>query len=70
MLTKTVSIHDAKANLMELIELALQRDEIIITEADKPPVRLTSVSEPLPSRVAGLNKGEIWVSDDFDEPLF
>jgi antitoxin (DNA-binding transcriptional repressor) of toxin-antitoxin stability system len=69
MLTKTVNIQDAETNLMELIKLALQGDEIIITEADKPLVRLTPVAEPLPPRVAGLNKGEIWVSDDFDEPL-
>jgi hypothetical protein len=27
------------------------------------------VSPPQKSRTAGLNKGKIWVSDDFDEPL-
>lgn len=69
MLTKTVSIHEAETNLMELIKLVLQGDEIIIIEADKPLVRLPPVSEPVPPRVAGLNKGEIWASDDFDEPL-
>ena len=28
-----------------------------------------SEPSPAPPRVAGLNRGQIWVSDDFDAPL-
>lgn len=68
--TKTVSVHDAETNLTELINQALRGEDVVIAEADKPLVRLTPVSvSSSQQRVAGLNRGEIWVSDDFDESL-
>ena len=70
MSTKTVSVHDAETNLTELINQALRGEDVVIAEADKPLVRLTPVSvSSSQQRVAGLNRGEIWVSDDFDESL-
>jgi prevent-host-death family protein len=69
MLSKTVSIHDAQNNLREWVKRALQGDEVIIAEADKPLVRLVPIAQSDQPRVAGLNQGEIWVSDDFDQPL-
>jgi prevent-host-death family protein len=69
MSSKTVDIHDAKASLSELVSLALEGHEIIIAEDDKPLARLIPISESKPARTAGLNRGEIWTSDDFDEPL-
>jgi prevent-host-death family protein len=69
MLSKTVSIHDAQNNLREWVKRALQGDEVIITEADTPLVRLVPIARSDRPRVAGLNQDEIWVSDDFDQPL-
>ncbi len=69
MLTETVSIRDARNNLSELVKRALQGDEIIITEADRPLVRLVPVARAEGPRVAGLNRGQVWTSDDFDQPL-
>jgi antitoxin (DNA-binding transcriptional repressor) of toxin-antitoxin stability system len=66
---KTVDIQDAQAQLSELVSLALEGNEIIILVDDKPIARLVPVSSPNQPRVAGLNKGQIWVSEDFDEPL-
>jgi prevent-host-death family protein len=68
-LTKTVSIRDARDNLNELVKRALQGDEIIITEADRPLVRLVPVARSEGLRVPGLNRGQVWASDDFDQPL-
>jgi antitoxin (DNA-binding transcriptional repressor) of toxin-antitoxin stability system len=69
MSSKTVDINDAKTILSELVSLALEGNEIIIAEDDKPLARLVPISESKPVRIAGLNRGEIWTSEDFDEPL-
>ena len=69
MLSKTISIHDAQSNLREWVKRALQGDEVIIAEEDTPLVRLVPIARSDQPRVAGLNQGEIWVSDDFDQPL-
>jgi len=67
--TKTVNIHEAKTHLSELLALAMEGEEVIIAKANKPLVRLVPVEAPMKKRTFGLHRGEIWVSDDFDEPL-
>ena len=68
-MTETVDVEEAKERLPELVSLALEGNEVIISEGDRPVARLVPFSEVAPGRVADLNKGEIWMSDDFDEPL-
>lgn len=67
MVTKTIDIREAQ--LPELLSLALAGNEVILTEDDKPVARLIPVSSPGKTRVAGLNRGAAWISEDFDEPL-
>lgn len=70
MITKTIDISEASSQLDELLSLALEGTEIILVKDSIPIVRLTPVVEPASkSRVAGLHQGEIWTSDNFDEPL-
>jgi len=69
MITKTVDIHEAQKQLSELVSLALEGNEVIIAEGDKPLARLVPVASSYQPRVAGLNRGQIWVSEDFAEPL-
>jgi antitoxin (DNA-binding transcriptional repressor) of toxin-antitoxin stability system len=69
MTTKTVDIHDTRARLSELVSLALEGNDVILAEGNKPVARLIPVSGSKQTRIAGLNRGEIWVSEDFDEPL-
>jgi prevent-host-death family protein len=69
LIVKTVDIREAQAQLSELVSLALEGNEVIITVNDKPLARLVPVSLPNQPRIAGLNKGQIWVSKDFDGPL-
>ena len=68
-MSKTVDIREAQAQLPELVSLALAGDEVIIAEGDKPVARIVPINAVSQRRIAGLNKGEIWTSDDFDEPL-
>lgn len=69
MSSKTVDIHDTETSLSELVSLALEGNEVIIAEDEKPLARLIPISEPKHTRIAGLNRGEIWTSEDFDDPL-
>ena len=57
--------------LPDLIAQALAGNEVVITEHGKPVARLVAVPVALPrkKRVPGLNRGTIWTSEDFDEPL-
>jgi prevent-host-death family protein len=69
MASTIVDIDEAKRRLTELVSLAKRGEEVTITEQDKPVARLVALTAPQGIRVSGLNRGEIWVSEDFDEPL-
>lgn len=61
------NIHEAKTNLSKLIEKTLKGEEIIIANAGKPVVKLSSYEEKLKPRKLGLLKGKIVIPDDFDD---
>lgn len=66
---KTLSLYDAKTNLSALVEEAAAGEEIVIAKNGKPRARLVALAAELkPVRQAGLYKGRIWMSDDFDAP--
>jgi len=70
MTTQTVTLQEAQTRLAELLTLAQTGNEIIIAEGNKPLVRLVPIAESKPfRRIAGLDRGKIWMSDDFDAPL-
>ena len=75
-MTRTISIEDAQQQFAQLLAMASQGAEVVITQSEKPVARLmpaieaqTVVQAELPKRIFGLNRGTIWVSDDFDDPL-
>jgi len=70
-MTKTVSISEAQSQLQGLLALARNGDEVIIEENGEPLARLVPIekAEPKKQRIAGLGKGTMWVSDDFDDEL-
>jgi len=67
--TMTVSVPDAMADLAELVQRALQGDEVIIADNGTPLVRLVPLGEVSSPRIPGLNRGEVWMADDFNAPL-
>ena len=69
MSSKTIDVHDTQTPLSELVSLALEGNEVIIAEDNKPIARLVPIAESNQPRIPGLNRGEVWTSDDFDEPL-
>ena len=64
-----ITIHAAKTNLSKLIERARTGEEIIITRGKEPVARLLGVKPSAPGRRFGAMKGELFVGDEFFEPL-
>ena len=66
----TFDIGQAKKRLPELIEQTISGDEVVITQAGKPVVKLVAINKPVrKQRSFGSGKGFIKMADDFDEPL-
>ena len=69
-MTRTVSVDEAQHKLPDLLAEAVAGNEVIITEHDMPVARLVPVvTHGEKKRVAGLNRGTISTSEDFDQPL-
>ena len=69
-MTQTVSVDEAQNKLPDLLAQALAGNEVIITEHGTPVARLVPVvPHSKKKRIAGLNRGAISTSEDFDEPL-
>lgn len=65
-----ITIHEAKTHLSQLIQRALDGEEIIIAKRDQPLVRLEVIREQKPEREIGGLKGIILKMDDsFDDEL-
>jgi prevent-host-death family protein len=69
---RTITVEEAKARLSELLEAALQGEELVIT-GDGGAYRVIVTPVPAPPRaghrIAGLGKGTVWMSEDFNAPL-
>ncbi len=64
-----VNLYEAKTHLSELVERAAAGEEITIAKAGKPRARLVPLQEERTPRQPGALKGQIWIADDFDDPL-
>jgi prevent-host-death family protein len=65
-----VNIHEAKTQLSRLLQRVANGEEVTIARAGVPVARLVAVEPPKPSvRPLGMDRGKVWVADDFDAPL-
>jgi len=68
--TIQVNIHEAQTQLSKLIQAALKGKQVIITEDNKPLVRLEVIPVAKSERKIGNAKGLIIaMDDDFDKSL-
>ncbi len=65
---KQVNIHDAKTHFSKLVNEAANGAEIIISKAGIPQAKLVPLDKTIP-KVKGLLKGNLKISDNFDDPL-
>jgi len=63
----SVNVHQAKTNLSKLLERVEAGEEIIIARNGRPVARLTGL--PKTKRAPGSRRGQIQMSDDFNDPL-
>ena len=65
-----VNIHEAKTHLSRLLQRVAAGEEVTIARAGVPVARLVAV-EPKKKKVRplGMDRGRVWVADDFDAPL-
>lgn len=66
---KVVTIHEAKTHLSRFVARAAAGEEIVIARGDRPMARLVPLVPSQKDRVPGSARGEIWVADDFAQPL-
>ncbi len=66
---KIVTVEEAEAHVLELIGLAEQGEDIVIAHEDQPKVKLVPLSHVAKKRVFGQNRGKIWISPNFGDPL-
>ncbi len=68
-MTKTISVNDV--SVQTVIALTRNGDEVVLEENGESLVKVTPIEKPkeLKQRIAGLGKGTIWMSDDFDDEL-
>ena len=63
----TVNVHEAKTHFSKLLARVSAGQEIIIAKAGKPVARLAPiVPQAAKKRVPGIDKGKIWMSEDFE----
>ncbi|MEV4421163.1 type II toxin-antitoxin system prevent-host-death family antitoxin [Patulibacter sp. NPDC049589] len=63
-----IGIAEAKTQLSKLVARAEAGDEVVITRAGRPAVRLVPEPARRPiSEAFGSLRGEIWMADDFNE---
>jgi prevent-host-death family protein len=65
---ETVTVSEAKTQLSQLIERVAHGEEIVIRRGKAPVARLVGYLAPQVPRKPGGLRGQIWMSDDFDEP--
>ena len=65
-----VNIHQAKTHLSRLLQRVAEGEEITIARAGKPVARLVAIEKkPGKTRPLGMDRGRVWIADDFDAPL-
>ncbi len=64
-----VNIHEAKTHLSRLLQRVAGGEEVIIARAGVPVAKLVPVESSAKIRPLGMDRGRIWIADDFDAPL-
>jgi len=65
---QTINIHEAKTQLLRLVEQAAQGEPFVIAKAGKPLVKVMALNAPEAGQQQrlGFMAGQIAVPDDFD----
>jgi prevent-host-death family protein len=62
-----VNIHEAKTHLSRLLKRVAAGEEITISRAGVPVAKLIATVAPGKTRSMGMDRGKIWMAEDFDQ---
>lgn len=63
----TYNVHEAKTHLSRLLQQVADGEEVVIAKDGEPVARLVAMPKKPGVREMGFAKGQIWMSDDFNE---
>ena len=63
-----VTVSEAKTQLSSLIERVTDGEEIVIRRGKRPVAKIVGYTAEAKRRKPGALRGQIWMSDDFNEP--
>jgi len=63
-----VNVHEAKTHFSRLLQRVEAGEEITIARAGKPVAKLIAAGPSDGKRPMGMDRGKIWIADDFDAP--
>lgn len=63
-----VNVHEAKTHLSRLLKRVEAGEEITISRAGVPVARLIAAAPKGKTRPMGMDRGKIWIADDFNAP--
>jgi prevent-host-death family protein len=67
---KKINLTAARTQLSRLVKAASRGETIVITKYGKPVAKIEPFAPPKRRKFKfGLMKGEIWMADDFNDPL-
>ena len=64
-----VNIHQAKTHLSRLLRKVAEGEEVTISRAGVPVAKLIAAGPRQKTRPMGMDRGRIWVAEDFDAPM-
>jgi prevent-host-death family protein len=63
-----INIHEAKTHLSRLLQRVKGGEEITIAKAGLPIARIVPIESSAAKRQLGIDRGLVWIADDFDAP--
>lgn len=64
-----IDVQETQTDLLKLLQMAMQGKDVMIVEKGAPLVRLVPMRATARRRIAGLHKGAMRMTADFNEPL-
>jgi prevent-host-death family protein len=64
-----INIHEAKTHLSRLLQKVAEGEEVVISRAGVPVARLVAVGPKDGKRPLGIDRGRIWMANDFNAPM-
>ena len=61
-----INIHEAKTHFSKLLKKVAEGEEVTISRAGVPVAKLIAAGPRGESRPLGMDKGTVWIADDFD----